>query len=140
MIPADPLVIAVRRHNMHQNDPNLLDQIPGDRCQQKGTAILDIVGDIDAAADTQLNGAFDQARALNPARVLLNFAGVHYINSTGIAIIVALLAEARRDQLPVLVCNLSEHYQEIFRITRLSDFMRIFADEESALSADRAPS
>ena len=26
-----------------------------------------------------------------------------------------------------------EHYREIFNITRLSDFMTVFADEESAL-------
>lgn len=113
MMLADPLIINVRQHNE--------------------TAILDMVGDIDAAADAQLTAAFAKAREGNPVRVLLNFAGVHYINSTGIAIIVALLAQARRDKLPVLVCNLSEHYQEIFRITRLSDFMRIFADEASAL-------
>jgi hypothetical protein len=28
---------------------------------------------------------------------------------------------------------LSEHYQEIFRITRLADFMQMYADEASAL-------
>lgn len=116
MILADPLIINVRQHNK--------------------TAILEMVGDIDAAADTALNAAFARAQTDVPSQVLLNFAGVHYINSTGIAIIVALLAQSRRDKIPVLVCNLSEHYQEIFRITRLSDFMRIYADEASALQAE----
>ena len=92
------------------------------------TAILALSGEIDASADVELNGAFANARALQPQNVLLNFAEVGYINSTGIAIIVAILAQARREKLPVLVCGLSEHYQEIFRITRLSDFMQIYPD------------
>jgi anti-anti-sigma factor len=102
--------------------------------KQNNTAILELAGEIDASADPALMGAFANARALNPEQVLINFGGVGYINSTGIAIIVAILAQARREKLPVLVCGLSEHYQEIFRITRLSDFMQIFPDESSALS------
>lgn len=103
--------------------------------KQNDIAILEMSGEIDASADLELMGAFRNARALNPQRVLLNFGGVGYINSTGIAIIVAILSQARRENLPVLVCGLSEHYQEIFRITRLSDFMQIFLDENSALQA-----
>lgn len=55
-------------------------------------------------------------------------------NSTGIVLIVGLLAKARAANRPVLACGLSEHYQEIFTITRLSDFMSIFPDEASARS------
>ena len=36
-----------------------------------------------------------------------------------------LLADARRDGRTVRGIGLTEHYQEIFRITRLSDFMEI---------------
>jgi len=103
--------------------------------KEGNTAILEMKGEIDASADAELMGAFANARALQPERVLLNFGEVGYINSTGIAIIVAILAQARREKLPVLACGVSEHYQEIFRITRLSDFMQIFPDESSALLA-----
>jgi anti-anti-sigma factor len=65
---------------------------------------------------------------------VLNFRAVDYINSTGIALIVGLLAQARKSRRKLVVCGLSEHYQEIFRITRLSDFMEIFDDETSALA------
>ena len=51
--------------------------------------------------------------------------GVGYINSTGIALVVRLLADARRDGRTVRAIGLTEHYREIFRITRLSDFMEI---------------
>jgi anti-anti-sigma factor len=65
---------------------------------------------------------------------VLNFTAVGYINSTGIALIVAILAKARRARLPLRVYGLSPHYQEIFQITRLADFMSICADEASALA------
>ena len=55
----------------------------------------------------------------------LDFGHVGFINSTGIALVVRLLAEARRDGRTVRALGLTEHYREIFRITRLSDFMEI---------------
>ena len=55
----------------------------------------------------------------------LDFGEVGYINSTGIALVVRLLADARRDGRGVRAVGLTPHYREIFRITRLSDFMDI---------------
>jgi len=81
-----------------------------------------------------LNVAYAETERNNPEVVLLNFAGVDYINSTGIALIVGLLAKARAAHRRLIVCGLSEHYTEIFQITRLSDFMTMFPNEESALT------
>ena len=52
---------------------------------------------------------------------------------TGIAIIVGMLARARADGHIVRAFGLSDHYREIFEITRLSDFMAIYPSESSAL-------
>ena len=82
-------------------------------------------GRIDRDGDDAMTAAWQQARAIGRGEVVLDFAGTGYINSTGIALIVRLLAEARRDGRPVRASGLSEHYREIFRITRLSDFMTI---------------
>jgi anti-anti-sigma factor len=97
-------------------------------------AIIDLVGEINSFAEARLNAAFDEAMVNHPAAVLLNFSGVDYINSTGIALVVGLLAKARKAHHPLLTCGLSDHYQEIFRITRLADFMEMFPDEASALA------
>jgi anti-anti-sigma factor len=63
--------------------------------------------------------------ATGSQRVTLDFADVGYINSTGIALVVRLLADARRDGRAVKAVGLTPHYREIFRSTRLSDFMDI---------------
>jgi anti-sigma B factor antagonist len=86
---------------------------------------LRMSGNVDGAADAALADAYGVAAASGAARLVLDFAAVHYINSTGIALIVRLLADARRDRREVIAMGLSEHYREIFRLTRLSDFMTI---------------
>jgi anti-anti-sigma factor len=96
-----------------------------------GEARLAMHGDVDIAADEALAAAYGAAAQSGAGRVVLDFAGVDYINSTGIALIVGLLARARADSRPVSARGLSEHYREIFEITRLSDFMTILADEQS---------
>jgi anti-anti-sigma factor len=101
---------------------------------ENGTAVIDLLGEINGAAEMALDSAYSTAEQSDPASILLNFQDVNYINSTGIALIVGLLAQARKSHRRLVVCGLSEHYQEIFRITRLSDFMQMYADERSALN------
>ena len=84
-----------------------------------------LTGDLNARADATLADAYAQVAALGPRRVSLDFGHVGYINSTGIALVVRFLADSRRDGRTVRAIGLTEHYQEIFRITRLSDFMEI---------------
>lgn len=102
--------------------------------RSEGVAVIDLAGDVNAGAERALEQAWAAASAEGPAAVALNFAGVGYINSTGIALIVGLLARARAERIEVRAWGLSEHYREIFEITRLSDFMRITPDEHSAVS------
>ena len=100
-----------------------------------GLTIMEMQGEVDGAADEALNGAYEQAIATNPSRVLFKFDDVSYINSTGIALIVGLLAEARKSSRSILACGLTDHYKEIFEITRIADFMTIVSDEAAAATA-----
>lgn len=101
--------------------------------------VIDLTGEVNSAAEASLNAAFTEATRNSPGTVLLNFAPVTYMNSTGIALVVALLAQARKARMQLLVCGLSEHYRHIFNITRLADFMNIHEDEASAITAATAP-
>ena len=96
-----------------------------------GEVRLDLQGDVDLFADEALAAGYTAAAEAGATRVVLDFVDVDYINSTGIALIVRLLAEARRDRRDVVAVGLSDHYREIFRITRLSDYLTI-ADAEPA--------
>jgi anti-anti-sigma factor len=91
---------------------------------------LRLRGDIDLAADAALSGAYARVAELGARQVTLDFGDVGYVNSTGIALIVRLLAEARRDGREVHAHGLTPHYREIFRITRLSDYVVLDDEEE----------
>lgn len=66
--------------------------------------------------------------------LVLDLARVTYINSTGIALLVQLLAEARTAAVEVRVCGLTDHYKHIFEITRMVDLMACFPDAASAVA------
>jgi len=103
--------------------------------QERGGVVLDLRGEINGFAQEALDAAYAEAESNDPEVILLNFEEVDYINSTGIALIVGLLAKARVSKRSLVAYGLSDHYVEIFEITRLSDFMGVFPDEESAMSA-----
>ena len=105
---------------------------------ESGAAVIDLHGDIDAASALGLNAAFEEASQTRLPVILLNFADVDYINSTGIALIVSLLAKARKAGQKLLTCSLNDHYTQIFQITRLADFMGVYPDEASALQGASA--
>jgi len=92
------------------------------------TAVLRMRGELNAAADVALLAAHDDAVADGPDAVLLDFTAVDYINSSGIALIVTLLIDARRAHRTVRATGLSPHYRHIFEITRLTDYLVLDGD------------
>ena len=98
-----------------------------------GVLALDMHGDLDGGATDQMKQAQTTAAEVAPRVLVLNFADLGYMNSTGIALIVGVLAEARRLGSDVRVCGLSDHYRHIFEITRLADFVSFHLDEGEAV-------
>jgi anti-anti-sigma factor len=97
--------------------------------------VVDLAGDINGQAEPALDEAFVEIAASQPDTLVLNFGEVAYINSTGIALIIGLLTRARQHHVGVLAYGLSEHYREIFDITRLSDYISVYPDERAALAS-----
>ena len=96
-----------------------------------GRATIAMHGDLNGSSDDQLTAAYDEARSAGVSELTLDFSQAAYINSTGIAVLVRLLAAGRRDGIAVIARGLSPHYIEIFEITRIADFMRIERDGQS---------
>ena len=107
-------------------------EIPAVR-RRDGVAVIDLAGDVNRGAEEALEAAWMQATDEPADAVILNFESAGYINSTGIAVIVGLLARARAAGIEVRAYGLTPHYREIFEITRLADFMAINPDEDSAV-------
>ena len=97
-------------------------------------AVVDIRGDVTAACEPVLMSAYEQAGGLTATRLVLNFAGLEYMNSGGIGVLVTLLVRANRHRQQLAAYGLTEHYREIFELTRLDEAITIYDDEASALA------
>lgn len=97
-------------------------------------ATIVLHGDIDRGAESEVSAAYEQAKGTADGNLTLDFADVTYINSTGIAVIVGLLAKARKDGLAVDAYGLTDHYRHVFQITRLADFMTIHDDGQADIA------
>jgi anti-sigma B factor antagonist len=95
-------------------------------------AVVDIEGQITAACEPVLMSAYEEAGSAE--RLVLNFAGLEYMNSGGIGMLVTLLVRANRSRQQLAACGLSGHYREIFELTRLDEAITIYDDEASALA------
>ena len=98
-------------------------------------AVLDIEGEITAATEEALGEAFAEAAADGTKAVILNFTGLEYMNSGGIGLLVTLLVRANRAKQKLLAFGLTEHYRQIFELTRLDEAIGIYDSEDAAVAA-----
>jgi anti-sigma B factor antagonist len=103
--------------------------------KQNGTSIIDIQGEVTGFSENALMDAYTQAANGDVKAIVLNFSQLDYLNSSGIGLIVTLLIRTQRQKQKLMACGLSEHYQEIFKLTRLNEAIGIFGTEAEALAA-----
>jgi stage II sporulation protein AA (anti-sigma F factor antagonist) len=70
--------------------------------------------------------------------VLLNMAGVSYLNSAGIGIIVDSFKKFREKNGRLTMCSLSQDIFRLFEVTRLNRFIDIFENETIAVEKLKA--
>jgi anti-sigma B factor antagonist len=97
-------------------------------------AVIDVEGDVTTASEPALMSAYEKAIAQGARRLVLNFGGLEYMNSGGIGILVTLLIRANRQNRKLAAYGLSDHYREIFELTRLDEAITIYDSEQTALT------
>ena len=98
-------------------------------------SVIDVEGELTAFAEGVLMDAYNQASDGRVHAIILNFEGLEYMNSSGIGLLVTLLIRINRERQKLLTYGLSEHYRNIFQITRLDDAIGIYDSEEEAVRA-----
>lgn len=97
-------------------------------------SIIDIKGEISAFAEDALMEAYSEASTPTTRKIILNFDGLEYMNSSGIGLLVTLLIRVNRQKQRLLAFGLSEHYKHIFELTRLNEAIGIYDSEVDALA------
>ena len=98
-------------------------------------SVLDVKGDITSESEQVLMDAYQEATNNTTRAVVLNFSGLEYMNSGGIGLLVTMLVRANRQKQKLLAFGLTEHYKQIFELTRLDEAIEIFDSEDAALGA-----
>ena len=104
------------------------------RKAKDGVAVVDIHGEVTGFAESALMDAYNQACSAPARAIVLNFSELEYMNSSGIGLLVTLLIRAQRQKQRLLACGLSEHYRQIFELTRLNEAIGIYSSEGEALA------
>ncbi len=100
-----------------------------------GVAVIRVEGEVTGFAEEPLMNAYSQADRSPIRTILLDFTRLEYMNSTGIGLLVTLLIRSQRQEQRLLACGLSEHYKQIFDLTRLNEAIALYETQEEALAA-----
>ncbi|RZU30799.1 STAS domain-containing protein [Blastococcus saxobsidens] len=107
------------------------------RHTDRDVAVIDLKGDVTAASEAALMDAYREASRDEPRGIALNFSDLDYMNSGGIGLLVTLLVRAKRAHQQVTAFGLSDHYRQIFELTRIDEVIGVHPDERHALDAAR---
>jgi anti-sigma B factor antagonist len=105
------------------------------RAPDDAVRVIAVTGDVTADSEDVLIDAYARASEDGARAVLLDFTALEYMNSGGIGLLVMLLVRAQREGRSVLAFGLSDHYRQIFELTRLDEAIAIHASEADALAA-----
>ena len=100
---------------------------------EKGTTIVDVVGQIDLDNSPALRKTLlESLRGAD--RVAVNLMAVKYIDSSGIASLLEVLKEARQSKKRLVLFGLTAAVSQVLQLTRLTGVFEIRETEEQALA------
>ncbi len=103
--------------------------------KQGEVIIFDIRGDLTSFSETSLNEAYKKAIDQDARRILLKIEEDAYINSGGIALLIQMMAQIKRNNQFVVITGISEHFKKIFNMVGITKFAKIYDTMEVALEA-----
>ena len=97
-------------------------------------SLLAFTGDISSTSKDAILDAYKSLDA-GVKKVLLDFRGVDYINSSGIAIVIQLLLDAHKmAQRSIGIFGLTPHFNKVFTMVGVAKYATISPDEAAALA------
>ena len=101
---------------------------------ERGITIVEVVGQIDISSSPALRKKLlDSLKGTE--HLAINLSAVKYIDSSGIASMLEVLAAAREDQKRVVLFGLTGAVLQVLQLTRLTTVFEICETEEQALNA-----
>lgn len=104
--------------------------------ERENIAILDMKGRITVGPEaTQLRQTVTDVAAAGSKNIILNMAGVDYIDSTGLGALVICATTLRKTGGAVKLLDLNKRNLELLVITKLATIFDLFTDEQDAVNS-----
>jgi len=99
-------------------------------------AVIDLKGNVTLGAGEQkMRESIDGLLASGSKKILLNFANVSILDSSGIGAIIKSFTTAKREGGSLKLVNLSKLARQMLSVTGLLSVLEVFDDESSALAS-----
>lgn len=96
---------------------------------------LRFTGDISSASKDAIVDTYQALDKASNKHILLDFKGVEYLNSSGIALVIQVLMEANKFGQSIAICGLTPHFTKVFTMVGITKYASLFPDEAAALAA-----
>ena len=100
----------------------------------KTVTALRFAGDISSSSREAVVGSYAAVTKSPEQAILLDFKGVEYLNSSGIALVIEVLVEAKRAEQIVAICGLTPHFTKVFTMVGITRYATLYPDEAAALA------
>ena len=94
--------------------------------------LVAVSGEVDFNNASELHVELDRHLAGAPKRMIVDLAGVRYMDSSGLATMVQALQAQKAQNGKLVLCNLPDRVHGVFRIARLDSIFTIVPDVEAA--------
>ncbi len=103
--------------------------------KHESVVLLNIHGDITSFSEPFLNQAYAEANQQGAEKILLNVEEGAYINSGGIAVLIQILAQTKKNNQQICIAGLSDHFKKIFNMVGITKFADIHDNADTAIAA-----
>jgi len=100
-----------------------------------GVSVIRVKGDIDINTSPDIKKSFDRLITDKKDKVVIDFAAVDYVDSSGLATLVEILKKLRAYGGKLKLASLSEKVHGLFEITKLNKLFDIADSESSAINS-----
>jgi anti-sigma B factor antagonist len=97
--------------------------------------VLPLEGEFDLHVSPRVEASLAAMVAAHPARVVIDFSGVTFIDSSGLAVLVKTMQDMEEYGGILTLAGISKDVRSIFEMARLDQFFLIFPHVDAALAA-----
>jgi len=104
--------------------------------QGEGCVVVEASGRLVAGEpSTQLRDLVKRLTAEGARSFVFNLAGVSYVDSSGLGLLLSIYATVRGQGGEVKLANIGDRVKDLLKMTKLTEVFQIFEDENLALAA-----